>query len=302
MLNAQLLHSRIQDRKIEANLISNVYLEYKLDQVRRDWYHDELLKANKSSINTDFLPSAVFLDLAYWNSLNSPKLTKFFKQMSLLHIEYIILILLLFYVLNFYLQRRYKFCRKASISIAILTTGFVGMGVMMLLVLTFQSFYGYVYYWIGFLITAFMAGLMVGSMYMTKLLATIGWAQNLFLKTEVYIVSYMLVLFAFYLFSEHIQHSDIFLTLFQYVLLILAIICGFLVGVQFPLANKLFLDKWAHLTKTAGTLYALDLLGAWLGSIIISLVLIPILGIIKTCFIILFIKLLSMISFKYAKH
>ena len=92
------------------------------------------------------------------------------------------------------------------------------------------------------------------------------------------------------------------LSFYQYILLTFAIICGFLVGLQFPIANKLYLTKKANLTKTAGTLYALDLSGAWLGSIIISLAFIPLLGILKTCFVILFIKILSMVSVKFTKN
>jgi spermidine synthase len=78
-------------------------------------------------------------------------------------------------------------------------------------------------------------------------------------------------------------------------LLFLAIsfISGFLIGTQFPLANKLYLRNGKSLTRTAGLLYAVDLLGGWLGGIVGAVVLLPILGLAGTCITVGLLKLTS---------
>jgi predicted membrane-bound spermidine synthase len=63
----------------------------------------------------------------------------------------------------------------------------------------------------------------------------------------------------------------------------------------------LYLDNPQNLTKAAGVIYASDLVGAWAGGIIITLILIPILGTIDTAIILFTIKLGSTIIFRYSR-
>lgn len=73
----------------------------------------------------------------------------------------------------------------------------------------------------------------------------------------------------------------------------LSAISGFLVGSEFPLANSLYQIK--NSTRTAGLLYALDLLGSWIGALIVSVALIPIVGLVQTCIFLAILKLSSLI-------
>ncbi len=73
------------------------------------------------------------------------------------------------------------------------------------------------------------------------------------------------------------------------------VLAGFLVGSQFPLANKIWLAVRKDSSGTAGILYASDLAGAFLGSIVVSVVLIPVLGIAQTCLLAAVLKLSSLL-------
>ena len=81
--------------------------------------------------------------------------------------------------------------------------------------------------------------------------------------------------------------------LIQPLLLFLNAFGGFLVGLEFPLASHLYLKK-RSVGQTAGILYATDLLGALVGSLVVAAALLPALGIIETCFLLAALKMLSL--------
>jgi spermidine synthase len=85
------------------------------------------------------------------------------------------------------------------------------------------------------------------------------------------------------------------LTSIQGILLFLNALAGFLVGAQFPLANKIWLGRRESQRGTAGVLYASDLAGAFLGAILVSVILIPVLGILATCVLAAMLKLGSLL-------
>ncbi len=57
----------------------------------------------------------------------------------------------------------------------------------------------------------------------------------------------------------------------------------------------IYLSGSLQVGKTADVLYASDLLGAWLGALLVSIMLIPFLGILQTCFFVVSLKLISLI-------
>jgi len=83
------------------------------------------------------------------------------------------------------------------------------------------------------------------------------------------------------------------------ILLILNALAGFLVGMEFPLASKIYLKtsvgEAAGETATAGILYASDLLGAFLGALLVSAMLLPALGVLETCLLVAILKLGSLL-------
>jgi spermidine synthase len=83
----------------------------------------------------------------------------------------------------------------------------------------------------------------------------------------------------------------------QVILFVLNALAGFLVGAQFPLANRLWLRGRESQRGREGALYASDLVGAFLGSILVSVLLIPVLGIVATCLLAAVLKLCSLLLF-----
>ena len=82
----------------------------------------------------------------------------------------------------------------------------------------------------------------------------------------------------------------------RYGVLLVNAAAGFLVGLEFPLAGRLYYRSGGgeEVVRTAGALYAADLFGAFIGSLLVGVILIPALGILQTCVVILFLKVTSL--------
>jgi len=75
----------------------------------------------------------------------------------------------------------------------------------------------------------------------------------------------------------------------------MSFLSGVLVGAQFPLANRAYLKISGDLGGTAAWLYSADLMGGWLGGMIGAVVLLPVLGLLQTAVVIVFLKICSLI-------
>jgi predicted membrane-bound spermidine synthase len=70
---------------------------------------------------------------------------------------------------------------------------------------------------------------------------------------------------------------------------------GFSVGAQFPLAGKLFPKRAGKTAECAGTLYASDLFGGFIGGVIGGAILLPVLGFIGVCMVVVIFKMMSLL-------
>ena len=297
-IDIETLSYRLKQRKIKARLISEGYLRYKLDDQRSNWFWNEIKDAGDLPINSDFLPSALYFNLALANSIDTPQFAQFFNHLRFLKIWHIIIGIMFIFVILFFIRH---LSVKINIILPIFTTGFSSMGITVVLILAFQSFYGYIYQWIGLIITAFMGGLTVGGLIMNRLLGKAKANRHLFIKIELLIFIYCIILVALLSIVSSIGEYSLISVITKITILVMALLCGFLVGVQFPLANKLYLHTEKDLTQTAGILYSSDLIGAWIGGLAVSIVFIPILGILLTVAIFVLTKLASLLIISSTK-
>ncbi|PKP57675.1 hypothetical protein CVT91_10065 [Candidatus Atribacteria bacterium HGW-Atribacteria-1] len=295
--NADRIIQRFKDHQLSTKLLTEFYIKYKLDPGRLKWYVDTLSSAlsdsKKIRINNDLFPSGVFYYLAFWNTLYSPGLNNIFRLMEKVNLKTFLFPLILFIITFLLIRAKTNKLKKASLPIAIATTGFAGMAFQLIIILTFQSFYGNIYHRIGLLATAFMAGLALGSIVMNNIMERIKNKLSLLIKLEAAIVLYSVCLpFLLVSFHLHLEKPWVFSSV-QIILLFLSLISGILVGAEFPLANKIYLIGLNKVSWVAGMFYAADLIGAWLGAFIISVMMIPIWGILSTCAFIIAINLIS---------
>jgi spermidine synthase len=313
------LGERWQERDIPTRLVNADHIRYKFRPDRLRWFWESLQAGAPVKPNEDLHPSGLLYGLLYWSELFSPGLCGYLTaltRLSLFHLIGPVLALILLVAVVRVAVVRVAVVRAAvvraavvrargsalvTIPFAIGTTGFAGMTFDLVVIFAFQTLYGYVYQQIGLLITAFMAGLSLGGWWMARRvrLHTAGDDQlpalrAVLLKLEVAVVLY-LAAFPLALALLHAQAPGPAGSAWVRVaLLALNAGAGLLVGLEFPLANAAVLPATSGIGKTAGVLYAADLVGACLGALAVSVALLPALGILETCAFLVVLKLGSL--------
>jgi spermidine synthase len=147
--------------------------------------------------------------------------------------------------------------------------GFTSIGMTAVIFVLFQAYCGALYWKLGLLIAFFMAGLSAGILtlnsrqkYHPKLLSII------FLCWGIAIFALLSSLKRI----EGISYADI-------IFYLSSLLCGFLTGAVYPVVAKGLLESRMKEEKITTTIYAADLTGAFLGTLICGALLIPFLGI-----------------------
>lgn len=284
---------RLRQRGVAARVDLPWYIEQKLHPGWQDWFTG-FIRGGSQEINSDFRPIGVFYTISHWNAVFAPSLRWLFNQLGRLSLFPIIVLAGIFLLLWFMVRARGVQPPRIGIPLSIATTGFAGMTFDLALTFAFQAIYGYVFSWIGLLVASFMSGAACGAMLITTALKRIADAGSHFKATELAIMGFAIGC-PFVLLAAHTYLSDqIWFALGRWLFLIIAFVGGLLTGSQFPLANKMHLrTQEATVSKTAGVLYASDLLGGWLGGMVGAIVLLPVLGLVETCITVGLLKLMS---------
>jgi spermidine synthase len=285
-ITSDIISRRILEQNIKTNILLPGYLEYRLNKRWLDWFTKSSVGATEK-INQDLRPFAVFEMLIFWNKKLSPGLGNLLGALKNLTLKPIFIFIFFITILLFLIFRRSQ-RRKLLVSYSILSTGFYGMLISLTLIFAYQVFYGYLYYRIGLLVSIFMSGIALGSILMTLNLEKIKNALRLFIGLEV-----LIILFSFIL-GLAINALTYPAREIALVFPIMFIISGFLMGLEFTLASKIYLEKKERIGETSGVLYAADLIGGWFAGLLGGIVFLPLLGVFNTCMIIVIFKLSSL--------
>lgn len=290
------LLSRWQARGIPTALSTGFHFQFKLDPRRLTWLQESLTQAAGPYVNEDLHPTGLLHGLAYWNEMFAPRVAGYFRFLHHVHLGTLLLPVVVLTPLAVLLLRSTPPRRAFTIPLAVLSTGFAGMAFDLLIIFAFQSFYGYVYYLIGLLTTAFMGGLTLGGWWMTWWVERAPAGRRLLLRLEGLLVGYWCLFPALLWLLYACQYRAAVAALLGPLLLLLNGLAGLLTGLEFPLANQLLLSlPSVSLRKrttggTASLLYAADLVGACSGALAVSLVFLPALGVVETCLLIAILK------------
>ncbi len=287
------LIERLHQRKLDLHLITPGYLEYRMSPRWLAWFYEQM-EGSSEKVNSDFRPLGVFYSLVYWNEKFSPAFNNVFKRSENLDVYRVMAVILVFSALFSLFAMRTKKPLQPALTLCIFSTGFAGMLFDLVLIFAFQVLYGYIFYWLGLLVTAFMAGVMVGGIRMTTYLRKKATAMTALIRLEIILLVFALLLPFVFLHAGSLLAYTWFDYALRMVFLLLSFFSGILVGAEFPLANNEYLRISPDLSGTAGLLYSADLMGGWLGGMVGAVVLLPVLGLFQTVLVLVVLKTCSL--------
>jgi len=294
----KILSARLDERRVENKYVRNYQMPIWLEPWRVSSSSERISEPQDVNINRDFRPVSYYYNMILWSAQFSAgsKLESGYKNLfkfaSRLNLWWFILPAVVAGAVLFLIGSRKPRVRREYILVAIMVTGFAEIAFEVMVSLAFQIIYGYKYYKLGLILTAFMVGLILGSIIMTRIMDRLKNDLRVFMLTQVAVCIYPLILLgAFWAFKggeAHFLGANIIFPA-------LPVIAGFIGGFQFPLATKIYLKHKTRVGRVAGLAYGVDLIGACAGALLVSAFLVPILGIPNTCFAVVLMSIVALV-------
>jgi len=225
----------------------------------RHAYVNELIE-DTTPINTDFSPFLIQMAFKAWFEKYHTPPTLFFILISCIAIIYSI---------------QLKACEFVLFS-----TGLTLMGFELAIIFVFQIIFGYIYSMIGGIVTLFIIGLLPGALFAKRF--------NQPHSNALLIVDFiMVIILSIFIAGLAYAHTNLFKPFLLISGFLMSLCCGF----QFPIASKIMNRQPYETTR----LFAADLMGAAFGTLLMSIVFMPYLGMYHSLLLLIAVKCLSMI-------
>ncbi len=290
------LIARMRVRGIRAQYVGENYLPYRMMPDRMMELETQIRPEAETRANRDFAPIAYYFDVALWSTKFNGAYRRVFQTMAGIRFGPLAagLALALLGLVGFVgwvsgagnrTRVNAGFCAAAM--------GFTLIGLELLLLLAFQAIYGYVYQQLAIIIAGFMLGMALGSRWGLHSAAHASGtrdARRLFYLQLLAGVS-PLVLYALFEGLAAIKDPATVFLASQILFPVLGISCGIFGGYQFAVATRIFFANSEGTRAGPGTLYALDLAGACVGAVALSMYLVPVFGFRETAWLMAVVNL-----------
>jgi len=239
-------------------ILRDAFSPLKVDMVR-------MRLSGVMDINSDHRPISYLYNLILWSEAHGGIwLRPLLSNRLLVFLLPLILILIMLFIL-----------KGQGPSYAIFTSGYLTMAFTLILILAYQSRFGYIYETIGILTGTFMLGSSTGAYLMRDRTGPLKWLVGLDISSVILLVIAMMSMdreWSFY---------------------ILMFMAGLIGGGEFALAGSIYRER--GYSGLSGRLYAIDLSGSFPGSFITTVSMLPVTGTINTLSFLIFIKLTSFV-------
>lgn len=292
--DANVLAKRIIKKQISTDYIRDYYLQFQLSPERIANFNKQLKNKQHTQLNKDYNPIAYYFDVMLWATYFSTPFKKIFIMLSKIPFTWILSIFIVGTICFFAIGKWRKDQHSPGVY-AIYIVGFTEISIEFIYILVFQIYRGYAFHQIALIIAFYMTGLATGSFFALKKPSTI---QNSYTRMQ-QIQGFMIFCLTLFISITHIISRENTTPFGQdcglMILTLLLIANGFLGGYQFIVANHLYLNAKDSRRQGAGNLYGIDLSGSSVGIVFISLIMIPIYGIINSILLLLLINILALI-------
>jgi spermidine synthase len=257
------INSLTAKRGISNKYVNAFYLDENSLKDRSEYVMSQLEKTPDT--NGDFRPLAFFMQIQYWISM-------FRWNMLVYGIVILALILLIFFSLN-------------RISLGLFTGGFTASSIEILILISFQIIYGYIFLVTGMIITLFMAGLAAGAFSYRRIYDKPSVKKYIHLQVTLALFS---LGFPFIILAMNLPGIPV--PLVHAIFILLTLIVSFITGLLFSMASAI---GGKNITTSAASNYSADLFGSAIGAIVTTIILLPLLGLVITCLILFILNLFS---------
>ncbi len=284
-----ILMERAMDRALELKYVREYYLSSRMSPELISYTERIVKNTRKILINRDFKPSSYYYGIIAWATrFKDSLLAKTLKAVNEKVVWFIAISVFIAIIAAGIIHITGKKMFKGIAMLSVLVNGFSQMAFQVIILLAFQMIYGFMFYKLGIILTAFMAGIALGGRSGLEALSCFDVRKN---RYALIILQGSLCLYSLLLSSVlgWLSGSRGELTNWagsNIVFLALPAFSGFLGGFIFPIAGALCLDNEEERGRTAGINYGKDLFGSCIGALLTGVFLLPILGISKTCFVI----------------
>ncbi len=247
----------------DVSMLSYIYQPSRIDD-----FAALLHSSSEKRLNSDFTPVSYLYDFLIWhkivrghNTISGTLFSLSSKSLLILLLAGLVVGLLILFMFPS------TIINPLLIRMAAAVIGFAGMTFSVVLLLAFQTLFGYIYTWVGLAMAAYMAGTAAASLLVVKKMSS---ANTRFALTGLLLFTITTLLF-FLPIIQLVSHFDsalLFLSLF--------ILAGALVGAAFPLLCRFYSQVSGE--SELGSIYAADVIGGAVGAFLISSFFIPLYG------------------------
>ena len=297
-VSADDLLQRLKSRHLETIYVREYYLPFRMAPDRMIEMAEQIRPRPETPVNRDFAPVAYYFDIALWSTQFNGRYRKVFAGTARVRFRWILSGLTALVVIGLFILAalRPKKLHRVSVAGCVGAMGFTLMALEVLLLLGFQAIYGYVYQQLALLVAAVMMGMALGSWLGLRSIGRRAGGNRTQLRVlaTVQVIAALspLLLYGFFLICAQTNSRAGLFLVGEVLFPVAALLCGMLGGYQFPLASDLFFSARKDAPpQNTGSLYAVDLLGACIGAVILSAYLVPLFGFLKAALLILVLNL-----------
>jgi len=288
------LVKRLQERQLKLLYVQDHYILWDLSPLRQETFMAMIEQADETGVNSDLNPRAYSYNLLMWSSQYSQVVGRVFAALSKRTMWIGILFLCALVVLSslgqFFRPSASQF-PETRLLYAVAVFGLTEISLEILIVFSFQVFFGYVYYKIGLLLALFMVGLAMGSIGLSYYPRSKPAQIRALIGFQFILACFCLALALVVAYFRNRTGLSLESFLYREAFSLMSFIAGLIGGTHFPLANRLLLQEQTQVGRTAGLIYGVDLLGSFIGCLLVGLVLIPVAGILQTLIILALVNL-----------
>jgi spermidine synthase len=284
----RVLVARLLARHLKTRYVREYFIPFRMMPDRMEQARGELQPLAATQVNRDFSPIAYYFNTVLWSAQFEPAYANWLRSAARARFSAMLVgtLIVLFSVAAMLAfaparERRTRFAAAGCMA----ATGFTLMALEIILLLAFQSIYGFLYRQLAILIALFMAGMAVGSWLGLRHIRRDGRSTCSAVAITQFILALAapLLMFVVSLLARLSGMAAIWLAA-QCVFPALATLSGILGGFQFPLATAMVLQDESG-GRRLGWLYAIDLLGGCAGALLLSAYLIPVFGFWRTAWL-----------------